>query len=77
MAALPNIGVVCEADIFDAVDEKMKTPLFQDVLSNTYSVQGRRIRNLAVMVTKRRSQSHLFYFFDLQRRFQITRVQSC
>jgi len=34
MAALPNIGVVCEADIFHAVDEKMKTPLFQDVLSN-------------------------------------------
>ena len=28
------------------------------------------------MVTKRRSQTHLFQFFDLQPRFQIARVQS-
>jgi len=38
--------------------------------------QGRRIRNLAVMVRRKRSQTHLFYFFDLHLRFQITRVQS-
>jgi len=44
---------------------------------HSQQLEGRRIWSLAVMVKRRRSQMHLFsFFFDLQPRFKITRVQS-
>jgi len=72
MAALPNVDVACEVAYGNngPISGRKKSA------RRSQQLQGRRIWSLAVMVRKRRSETHLFYFFDLQPRLQIMRVQS-